>query len=52
MFLTSIPWRRATIAWPSSCTISEKKNSSALTTVVRYATPSELCSVARNDGDR
>jgi hypothetical protein len=46
--LVSIPSCLATSAWPSSCSTSEQKNSSTVTTVVRYATPSEECSVARN----
>src|ERR1022692_4748402 len=39
------------MAWPSSCTISEANSSSTLTTVVRYAIASELCSVVRNGPD-
>ena len=32
---TSIPWRRAASAWPSSCTTIEANSSSALATAVR-----------------
>ena len=46
-----MPARRAANAWPSSCTISDAKNSNTVTTVARYATSSEECRASLNDPD-
>ncbi len=48
---TPTPRRRAATACPSSWTMIDANSASTLTTVVRYATVSELCRVVRNGPD-
>src|ERR1700756_4814026 len=46
-----MPSRLATSAWPNSWTIRDPNSTSTVITVVRYATPSELCRASRNCPD-